>query len=982
MNQRVVTELVIDARGAVAGTAEYERAMTKASAAVDKVKQKSRDLRLDSNLPRSVNQVSAAYDRLRGSIDPVVRAQVRAQTEIRRAMSLVDRAVMTGVATQQQGAATISALRQKQIADINRVREAQIRLNATPTMPAGAVRGGLGGISAVGGGGMLMAGGGMLGPLAGVISGKQVADMADEWTAAGNQLRSVESITGIHVRTLSELNDIASETRSGFGETVSLYTRLTMAASKLVGSEQELADMTETINKSFKVGGKSASEQAAGILQLSQALGSGILQGDELRSLRENAPLIAQAIADEFGTTMGGLKKLGADGELTADRIIKAITNMRDKVDAAFAETDATIGDGITGVKNAGTELIGTFDHITGTSGALVGGLNSITKSMRDLSAAFSGFNADGSTSSFLALLKAYADTTAFGINMNLGKVIADSLYSVLPASEEARRAIVEIQADIATTMNKLAELDDGLFGGAFNHSEIKNAKDDLASLNAELERVQITGHAAFTELHRSAEDASMRALEAFQGLADGAVGPVKDAAAEFVKVAEDLDKMWGKIGSSKNMDALLGPLQEYIEKMEAGSSGIASMAVAHNQIPILASAAFRAAAGAADEGSAAYRRAKAEIDGLVEGLKTEGISANQVTNDLKGVEAALRAMGVGESVIAGLIASFGQLAARILNAKSNLDAYNNSQNTTSYAVPGATIGVSRGYAGPGGIDQPAYTGPDLGIPDSALPPPRTGSLYDSVQSIGKYAAGGTPSAGEVALVGEQGPEIVRFGAAATVSTASSTANILSGGASVLSMIEENTFQTVEQISRAVGYLETMENDGQTAISVLRQIKEAIGRSQISVGSSGGGSSSGSSSGTMGGFGGGSVDNPFSYVGGVFYPGNGGFDWRNYNAFQGGFQQQRTGLSGFATGGMIHPGDTQKVEFFKNPNERVIVARPDQYEDQRGGGGGSSSSKSVTIHVNVNARSNDDRRAGMEIADRVRQVVRAEMGGL
>jgi hypothetical protein len=60
MNERVVTELVIDARPAQAGTAEYERAMTRAAAAVDRVKAKSQDLRLDSNLPRSVERVTQA----------------------------------------------------------------------------------------------------------------------------------------------------------------------------------------------------------------------------------------------------------------------------------------------------------------------------------------------------------------------------------------------------------------------------------------------------------------------------------------------------------------------------------------------------------------------------------------------------------------------------------------------------------------------------------------------------------------------------------------------------------------------------------------------------------------------------------------------------------------------------------------------------------------------------------------------------------
>src|SRR5690606_168511 len=103
-------------------------------------------------------------------------------------------------------------------------------------------------------------------------------------------------------------------------------------------------------------------EQAAGILQLGQALGSGFLQGDELRSIRENAPLLAQAIANEFGVTIAKLKDLGAEGELTTDRVFKAILNAQKEIDAIFGTTSSTIAEGFTRVQNALTEYIGQAD--------------------------------------------------------------------------------------------------------------------------------------------------------------------------------------------------------------------------------------------------------------------------------------------------------------------------------------------------------------------------------------------------------------------------------------------------------------------------------------------------------------------------------------------------------------------------------------------------------------------------------------------
>jgi hypothetical protein len=129
MNERVVVELTVDARGATQGTAEFDKAMKTAAASVDAVKAKTADLRLDSNLPRSVDRVTQAFEKLKASIDPVSKAQFAAQTEIQRAMKLTERAVLTGVITQQQADAAIHALRQRQITDIERVMQAQQRLN-------------------------------------------------------------------------------------------------------------------------------------------------------------------------------------------------------------------------------------------------------------------------------------------------------------------------------------------------------------------------------------------------------------------------------------------------------------------------------------------------------------------------------------------------------------------------------------------------------------------------------------------------------------------------------------------------------------------------------------------------------------------------------------------------------------------------------------------------------------------------------------
>ncbi|MBK3745626.1 tape measure protein, partial [Paraburkholderia aspalathi] len=219
---------------------------------------------------------------------------------------------------------------------------------------------------------------GLTAPVAGIgaaLGTREIARYADAWTTAGNKIAAASQVAGRQGRSLIELNDIARSTRSGISETADLYAKLLRSTAGVAKSELEVAKATEVVNKAFKAGGAAASEQAAGILQLAQGLGSGLLQGDELRSVRENAPLLAQAIADYFGTTVAGLKELGSQGKLTSEEIFKAILSGQAKIEGAFKATNSTIAEGFTMISNAMIQYVGTSDASLGVTSQLVAGL-------------------------------------------------------------------------------------------------------------------------------------------------------------------------------------------------------------------------------------------------------------------------------------------------------------------------------------------------------------------------------------------------------------------------------------------------------------------------------------------------------------------------------------------------------------------------------------------------------------------------------
>lgn len=132
MNERVVTELIIDGRQSTAGAAEFERAMARAAKAAES------QTAINQKLPTSLERITEAYRRVEASIDPITKAQYRHEREMLRSQSVINRAVMSGVTTEQEAARTISALRARQIAEIEALESAQLGLRGVGRAGAGA----------------------------------------------------------------------------------------------------------------------------------------------------------------------------------------------------------------------------------------------------------------------------------------------------------------------------------------------------------------------------------------------------------------------------------------------------------------------------------------------------------------------------------------------------------------------------------------------------------------------------------------------------------------------------------------------------------------------------------------------------------------------------------------------------------------------------------------------------------------------------
>lgn len=144
----------------------------------------------------------------------------------------------------------------------------------------------------------------------------------------------------------------AQRSRSVYSDTANSVAKLGILAKSAFSSNAEIVAFAEQMNKQFTIGGASIQEQTAGMYQLTQAMASGRLQGDEFRSIIENAPMLAQAIAQYTGKSMAELREMSAEGQITANIIKNAMFAAADETNRKFASMPKTFGQIATGVKN------------------------------------------------------------------------------------------------------------------------------------------------------------------------------------------------------------------------------------------------------------------------------------------------------------------------------------------------------------------------------------------------------------------------------------------------------------------------------------------------------------------------------------------------------------------------------------------------------------------------------------------------------
>ena len=188
-----------------------------------------------------------------------------------------------------------------------------------------------------------------------------ILSLGENYTKLTNKLMLVSESLDVAKGRFAALAAIGNATYTSVDSLVPLFTRLDLALGQIGTSASDVMQVTENLSKAITLSGLSTAEMNSALTQISQAFNKGKLDGDEFRSVMENMPLLADALAKKLGVTRGELLKLAPAGKITAEIMRDAILDMTDSVDAKFSELTPTVGMHLAKLSNQVTTYFGAL---------------------------------------------------------------------------------------------------------------------------------------------------------------------------------------------------------------------------------------------------------------------------------------------------------------------------------------------------------------------------------------------------------------------------------------------------------------------------------------------------------------------------------------------------------------------------------------------------------------------------------------------
>ncbi|MDD1150045.1 phage tail tape measure protein [Pseudomonas sp. TNT2022 ID357] len=266
------------------------------------------------------------------------------------------------------------------------------------------------------------------GAAAAYLGVQQVVQYSQSWVGVQNRIKQVSETFDQFAKQSQSVFAVAQNARSSLDGTAELYQRIAANSGQLGATQEKVAQVTQNISKAMSASGVSAQAAQGALVQLGQAFASGVLRGEELNSVLEQAPGLAQAIADGMGVARESLRSMGEAGKLTSKEVFGAILAQTQAIDDAFARSQATISGAFQTIENSATKFIGSLDEALGLSKAFTDAVLAVSKAW------------DG------AGVQAFAQVLTAGLYVAIGKVGLG--FANMLAAWRASRVAAQEQAE------------------------------------------------------------------------------------------------------------------------------------------------------------------------------------------------------------------------------------------------------------------------------------------------------------------------------------------------------------------------------------------------------------------------------------------------------------------------------------------------------------------------------------------------------
>lgn len=307
-----------------------------------------------------------------------------------------------------------------------------------------------------------------LGALGGALKVGAVLAALSTYMRVTDELKAANAQLKLATRTQSDLNresqkayEIAQRNGTAFNETATLLAKNLKAANSIgiVGVEaaQKAEAATASVSAAIRVSGTSSEAAKGSLIQLGQALASGVLRGDELNSVMEGIPAVADALAKSMGKSTAELRKMGAAGKLTSGAVLEGLAKAQPELERLASMIPLTFSAAFQKVKNAGANLLGKFDQGTSFSAGIIAAVDGASRVLDSL-----GRNAQLVSNVVVGALVAMAAGAARSFAVSAAATTADVTAKLVAIRETQALAVAEAELAAATVVRARAQVAGG----------------------------------------------------------------------------------------------------------------------------------------------------------------------------------------------------------------------------------------------------------------------------------------------------------------------------------------------------------------------------------------------------------------------------------------------------------------------------------------------------------------------------------------